>query len=260
MLNSLRKTGGSAGTVVLLHAFPLSATMWAPQLDFLAEAGYDAIAPNAYGFDGSPSKPGWSMDDYARDLARLLDAAGCPKATIVGLSMGGYQAFAFHRLFPERVVSLVLCDTRSEADSPDAAAQRREFRSAVEQKGPGEAADRMAPNFFSKAAASTRPELESHARETILRQPADAISEGMRAIAERPDSTGSLAAIDCPVLIMVGTEDRVTTPECAASMHEKLPSSTMELLPGAGHISNLENPGLFNRLLLAHLQSQKGRC
>ncbi len=248
---------GDAGTVVLLHAFPVSAAMWEPQQLFLDAAGYGVIAPNAYGFDGSPARPGWSMDDYAHDLAELLDKLGCRKATIVGLSMGGYQAFAFWRLYPGRTASIVLCDTRAVGDTPKIFAQRMEFRKAVEEKGAAVAADRMLPNYFDRENSRLRPQLASKARLIIERQPADAISEAMRAIAERPDSTELLSGITCPVLIMNGAGDVVTTPETAASMHAAIPGSLLELLPGAGHLSNIEQPDLFNLLLLRHLNSLK---
>lgn len=248
---------GDTGTVLLLHAFPVSAAMWEPQRLFLEAAGYGVVAPNVYGFDGGPARPGWSMDDYAHDLAELLDKLGCRTATVVGLSMGGYQAFAFWRLFPGRVASIVLCDTRAEGDTPAAGAQRLEFRKAVEEKGAVEAADRMVPNFFDRENSRLHPELASNARAIIERQPADSISEAMKAIAERPDSSKLLPGITCPVLILNGAGDVVTTPETAASMHAAIPGSRLELLPGAGHLSNLEQPDLFNLLLLKHLNSLK---
>ncbi|NTU92640.1 MAG: alpha/beta fold hydrolase [Chlorobiaceae bacterium] len=245
----------SAGTVVLLHAFPLSAAMWGPQRALLEAEGYGVVAPHVYGFDGSPSMPGWNMDDYARDLAELLDSLGCESVTVVGLSMGGYQAFSFWRLFPERTASLVLCDTRANGDTPEARQQRQEFRTAVETKGAVEAADRMVPNFFTRQTCDADPEMLSMVREIIIRQTATDISEAMRAIAERPDSSGLLPTITCPVLFLNGDADTVTTPEAAASMHAMTPGSKLSILTGAAHLSNLEQPDLFNRLLLEHLQT-----
>ena len=252
MLKYLGQGGGEKGTVLLLHAFPVSASMWEPQIAALEAAGYGAIAPHVHGFDGSPAKPGWSMEEYAGELCALLDAVGCRKVTVVGLSMGGYQAFAFWRLFPGRMASLVLCDTRANADAPEAKAMRMEFRKAVEAEGSREAANRMVPNFFSP---KSQPELAAGAREVIERQPAGAISEAMRAIAEREDSTELLPGITCPVLILNGADDVVTTPETAAAMHAAIPGSRLEIIPDAGHLSNLEQPYLFNRLLLEHLAS-----
>jgi non-heme chloroperoxidase len=255
MLTFSDSVADGAGTVVLLHAFPVSGAMWEPQAWFFEQAGYRVIVPNTYGFEGSPGRPGWSMDDYAHDLASLLDSVGCQKATIAGLSMGGYQAFAFYRHYPERTASIVLCDTRANADAPEALANRMAFRKAVEEKGAAEAAGRMVPNFFAGETYSSNGELVEWTRQIIVRQNPDAISQAMRAIAERPDSTGLLPTISCPVLILNGSEDSVTTPETATSMHAMIPGSRLEILPGAGHLSNLEQPALFNNLLLEHLKS-----
>ena len=255
MLKYLGSAGGDAGTVVLLHAFPLSAAMWEPQIAPLEAAGYRVVAPHVYGFDGSPSRPGWSMEDYAGDLAALLDSLGCGKVTIVGLSMGGYQAFAFRKLFPERTASIVLCDTRANADAPEALSHRMEFRKAVEANGSAEAASRMVPNFFASGTYTARPDLVSQVSDIILRQPASDISEAMRAIAERPDSIRLLPTITCPVLIMNGETDTVTPVVTASEMHAVIPGSKLELLPEAGHLSNLEQPDLFNRHLIGHLKS-----
>lgn len=246
---------GNAGTVVLLHAFPVSAAMWEPQVAFLEAEGYGVIAPNVYGFDGSPAKPGWNMHDYARDLAELLDSLGCEKVTVAGLSMGGYQAFAFWKQFPERVTSLVFCDTRANADAPEVKAQRMEFCKAVERDGAGEAAKRMVPNFFARQTCETNPELVSQVQQMILRQPADAISQAMLAIANRPDSTELLPAITCPVLFINGESDVVTTTLTASDMQSRTPGSKLEIIPDAGHLSNLDQPDLFNRILLEHLKS-----
>lgn len=255
MLTYTGSAGGNSGNVILLHAFPVSVQMWNPQLSPLTEAGYRIMAPSVYGFESTPSRPGWSMDDYAHDLARLLTALEWDKATIVGLSMGGYQALAFYRRYPELTASLVLCDTRANADTPEVYAGRQVFRTAVMEKGSEEAATRMVPNFFSKESYTSNPALIAQTRETIVRQTPDAISEAMRAIAEREDSTGLLPEITCPTHIICGTDDKVTPPEIASTMQSLIPNSKLELIPRAGHLSNLDQPTIFNRLLLEHLKS-----
>jgi 3-oxoadipate enol-lactonase len=247
--------GGNAGNILLLHAFPVSAQMWEPQLAPLGESGYRVIAPVVYGFDSSPSRPGWSMDDYARDLARLIEALGWKSATVVGLSMGGYQALAFYRLYPELIASLVLCDTRANADTPEVLAGRQAFRKAVMEKGAEEAAARMVPNFFAKESYSSNQPLVEKTRESIVRQMPEEISEAMRAIAGRGDSTELLTEIACPTLIVCGMNDTVTPPEIATTMHALIPGSKLELIPEAGHLSNLEQPAIFNGILLEHLRS-----
>ena len=119
-------------TLVLLHAFPVAAEMWLPQLAAVP-AGWRFVAPDLRGFGASSLEPSdagdrddqaVSMDDYARDVVALLDELEVDRAVIGGLSMGGYVAFALMRLAPERVRGLVLADTRATADSASARAGR----------------------------------------------------------------------------------------------------------------------------------------
>ncbi|NTV21215.1 MAG: alpha/beta fold hydrolase [Chlorobium limicola] len=257
MLTTQSTKGAEAGSdgyaVLLLHAFPLSAVMWNQQLRALEEAGIAAVAPNAYGIEGSDEMPDWTFDGYARDLCAMLDDIGCRKASIVGLSMGGYQAFAFYRLFPERTASLVLCDTRAEADAPESAKQRQEFIEAVENGGPAEAIKRMMPNYFTPETRNANPSLVEHTAAMITEQSVIAITSAMKAIMKRDDATPLLSDIACPVLVLNGREDRLTTAQTAEYIAKAIPGAELELIQDAGHLSNMEQPDRFNRALLGHI-------
>ena len=239
--------------VLFLHAFPLSASMWLPQLEALGKAGVRAIAPNAYGIEGSEEKSEWNFTGYAHELATLLESLGIEQVTIVGLSMGGYQALEFYRLYAAKTASLVLSDTRAEADTPEARSQREEFIKAVETLGAEEAARRMVPNYFTPRSLTKKPELGSEATTMITRQSPGVINAAMRAIMTRSDATGSLAAIHCPVLVLCGADDRLTTPETAKNISNLIPGSQLHLIAGAAHISNMEQPGAFSTALLKHI-------
>ncbi len=247
--------GCKSHAVLFLHAFPLSASMWQPQLATLHQAGMTAIAPNSYGIEGSEEKENWNFTDYAHELAALLDSLQIKKATIVGLSMGGYQAFEFYRLYPEKTASLVLCDTRAEADTPAARSGREEFIRAVEIGGADEATGRMIPNYFSAKSYEIKPELVDEAEAIIRKQPARVINAAMRAIMMRRDATPLLAAINCPVLVINGSEDKLTTPETAKGISAGIAGSTLRILAGAGHISNMEQPEAFTCELLEHIEN-----
>jgi len=251
---NLTENGIEKGVVLLLHAFPLSAAMWRPQLEALGSAGYAVVAPNAYGIAGSGEREGWSFTDYAHELATLLETLNIERATVVGLSMGGYQAFEFYRLYPGKTASLVLCDTRAEADAPAARSVREEFIGAVEAGGAEEAARRMIPNYFTAESSISKPELIAEVAAMIHEQSATVINAAMRAIMKRRDATPLLASIHCPVLILNGKEDKLTTPETAESMHTLTAGSQLLMLGGAAHISNMEQPQAFNSALLAHLE------
>lgn len=251
---NLTENGIEKGVVLLLHAFPLSAAMWRPQLEALGSAGYAVVAPNAYGIAESGEQEGWSFTDYAHELARLLESLKIEHATVVGLSMGGYQALEFYRLYPGKTASLVLCDTRAEADAPAARSVREEFIGAVEAGGAEEAARRMIPNYFTAESSLNKPELVTEAAAMIRQQSATVINAAMRAIMMRRDATPLLASIHCPVLVLNGMEDKLTTPATAENIHTLAAGSQLLLLSGAAHISNMEQPQAFNSALLAHLE------
>uniref|UniRef100_Q3AQ45 3-oxoadipate enol-lactonase, putative n=1 Tax=Chlorobium chlorochromatii (strain CaD3) TaxID=340177 RepID=Q3AQ45_CHLCH len=240
-------------TVLLLHAFPLSAAMWQPQIEALEKAGYGVIAPHAYGIEGSPEIAEWNFTDYAVELAQLLESLHIASVTVVGLSMGGYQAFEFYRLYSNKVKSLVLCDTRAEADAPAARATREEFMKAVASTGSAEAIRRMVPNYFSPAAYGANSTLVAQVEAIINKQSPEVINAAMRAIMLRADATPLLGSISCPTLILNGEEDSMTTKETAATIQAGINGSTLQLIAGAGHIANLEQPELFNQALLEHL-------
>ncbi|WP_076792113.1 alpha/beta fold hydrolase [Chlorobium sp. KB01] len=245
----------SRHALLLLHAFPLSAAMWQPQIDALGETGFTVVAPNAYGIEGSEEKEGWNFTDYAHELAALLDSLGIERVTVAGLSMGGYQAFEFYRLYPDKITSLVLCDTRAEGDAPEARAGREEFIRAVEQKGAHEAAERMIPNFFSPSTYTAKPHLVIDTRTMIEKQSVPVINAAMRAIMTRNDATPMLGAIRCPVLVVVGADDRVTPKATAAAINDRITGSRLLVLPDAGHLSNLEQPEEFTHTLLGHIEN-----
>lgn len=248
-------SGTVRDAVLFLHAFPLSAAMWQSQIDVLAKAGFTVIAPNAFGIDGSEEKESWSFTEYAHELSKLLESLKIEKVTIVGLSMGGYQAFEFYRLYPDKTASLVLCDTRAEGDAPDARTSREEFIEAVNSAGAEEAIRRMIPNYFSADTYTKRPELVAQVEGIIRKQPAKVITAAMRAIMMRSDASSRLSAIHCPVLVIVGEDDKPTPPETAKSISSRIPGAQLLILADAGHISNMEQSGEFNRAILDHITS-----
>src|SRR5437773_5566205 len=110
--------------LLLIHAFPLSAAMWEPQIAALGEQ-VSIVAPNFPGFGGEPSVGETTTMEAAADAAsRAVTAAGLDRVVVCGLSMGGYAALAFWRRHREQVAGMVLANTRSGADD-DAGKERR---------------------------------------------------------------------------------------------------------------------------------------
>ena len=248
---------GVGEPVLFLHAFPLGMAMWEPQVRALSD-DHRVVRFDARGFGGSPPGDGLlSMEKIAGDAVALLDLLGLPQATVCGLSMGGYAAFALWRRYPERVRALVLADTRAVPDSDEAKKGRAELAEKVRRQGPEAAADAFLPKLLGETTRRERPELVSRVHEMILANPARGISDALAGLAARADATALLSEIRVPTLFLVGEEDGISTPAEMEGLHRQVKGSTFVKLPRAGHLANLEDPRAFNgavRELLASLR------
>lgn len=231
----------------------MNARMWEGQLA-LADTGWHVIAPQFRSVDGATADPpGASVDDYAGDVIDLLDGLHIKQAVIGGLSMGGYVAFAMLRHAARYFQGLILADTKPQADTPEAVEGRKKLLALVQQKGSAGVADEMIPKLLGETTRKTRPEVAEHVRSLILASSADAIAGEIRALMSRPDSTPLLATIHFPTLIVVGDEDTLTPPTLSHEMRDAIAGSELAVIPGAGHLSNLEQPESFNAALARFL-------
>lgn len=244
---------GAGWPVILLHAFPFKAEMWRGQLEAVPP-GWRFIAPDLRGFGRAhllrlkteEDAPPLTVDDYAADVAALMDALKIDDAVIGGLSMGAYVAFALFRQSPGRFAGMILADTRSQADTPQAREARVQMRALLAERGPSAVADQMLPKLFS---ANAPPEVVAAARQTIESADPAAIDAAIGALMTRPDSTPDLPRMARGTLVIVGEEDAITPLADARAMQAAIPRSTLTVIPGAGHLSNLERPEIFSRAL-----------
>lgn len=238
---------GAGWPVVLLHAFPLNAWMWRPQLERVPE-GSRFIAPDFPGFGRSEarSSAGSGLGVYAAAVGDLMDALELDDAVIAGLSMGGYVAFEMYRQLPARFAGLVLADTRAQADTPEGLAGRARMRELLAREGATGIADQMLPKLLSAEAA---PDVVAAVRAMIEGADPAGIDAAIAAMMGRPDSTDDLPHISFGTLVLVGEQDAITPVADAEAMQQALPRSTLTVIPGAGHLSNLEQPDAFSRRL-----------
>ncbi len=235
--------------LLLLHAFPVDARMWRPQLEALD--GVPIAAPNHPGFGGSGPVPDvMTMELAATNAVRALDETGIDRAVVCGLSMGGYVALELWRRSRDRVAGFVFADTRAGADTEEGAANRRALAARLLAEGKDFFADGPPGLLGENASAETR----IFVRSIIADQPAEAIAAASLGMAARPDSNPELPGIDVPTLVISGTLDTLIPTPVTAEMAERIPSARLELLEGAGHLSNLERPEDFTRLLSEHLE------
>jgi 3-oxoadipate enol-lactonase len=243
---------GEGPPVLLVHAFPLGGAMWEPQIGALAGANR-LIAPDLRGFGSSSlGTTPTSLDQYADDLAGLLDELDLRQVTLGGLSMGGYIAFAFLRRHPERVAALILADTRPGADSEEGRQGREKNARLAEAEGASAVGEAMLPKLVAQAASD---ELRERIRRIVAMNSSAGVAAALRCMAARPDSTSILQSIDVPTLIIVGSEDTLTVPDESRAMHAAIRDSRLVEIPGAGHLTNLEAPEAFNQALASFLSS-----
>lgn len=252
---------GSGPTLLLVHAFPLAASMWNPQLEML-RYNYRAVAPDLRGFgqsNGAPEGRYATVEEYADDLAALVNKLGLAgeKVVFIGLSMGGYLAFAFYRKYPELVRGLVLCDTRSEPDTEAARQNRFRLIEDLRERGMEAAVEANLPKLLAPENYVNRDDLVADLSRTIRLNDTAGTIAAAGALAHRPDSTPLLGQIGVPTLVIHGQNDQIIPVESARKMAQAVPDWQLALVPGAGHLSNLEHPEFFNRALETFLKELK---
>jgi 3-oxoadipate enol-lactonase len=231
----------------------MGASMWEAQRESLA-ASWSVLTPSLPGFDGQPLIDDRTMRGYTRHLLAMLDRVHVTRAVFGGLSLGGYVLFELLRQAPERVAGLLLADTRTSIDTPERLAARERSIARARTEGSTAIADEMLPGILGPTTHARRPEVVARVRGLIESQPPETIAAGLEAIMSRPDSAAVLPSIAVPTTIVVGDEDVITPPSDAAFMHRRISGSTLVIIPGAGHMANLEAPDAFNAAMTGLLE------
>jgi pimeloyl-ACP methyl ester carboxylesterase len=241
---------GSGTPVLLVHGFPFSSRMWKPQLASLAGSGH-LIAPDLPGFGASPaSQPPHSVERLAQDLANMLDSLKISEPIVLGgLSMGGYIAFTFARLFPKRLRGLMLLSTRPGADSAEAKANRDKSIAAVREQGAHVPGDGMYPKLLASTSYTKQPAVAAELKEIMKEATSEGVIAALTAMRDRPDSTPMLAQISVPTLIVHGDEDAVINKSEAEAMAAAIPGAELHIVKKAGHLPNLEQPTEFDNVV-----------
>ncbi len=245
---------GSGPAIVLLHGYPFNRTLWRQQTEALIP-GNRVITPDLRGHGESPTTPGAAtMEAMARDVAGLLDHLKIGRATIAGLSMGGYVALSFYRLFPSCARALVLADTRAQGDTQENKKARAAQAEKALHEGMEGIADAMLPKLFAPETVAQRPEIVKRVREMMVQTQPEGAAAALAGMAQREDQRPFLSRIVVPTLILVGRQDAITPLEDSEAMHYAIAGSKLKVIEGAGHVSNLERPEEFNETLLKFLQ------
>ncbi|MCI0545746.1 MAG: 3-oxoadipate enol-lactonase [Candidatus Rokubacteria bacterium] len=248
---------GSGPVVTFSHSLGCNLSMWDEQVRALA-GRYRVLRYDTRGH-GKSSAPGglYTLAQLAEDLHGLLAGLGIRETHFVGLSMGGMIGQTFALAHPAMIQSLVLCDTTSRYPAAAAPIWKDRIETAT-AKGMEPLVEGTLERWFTPAFRARRPEVMDRVRAMIRSTPAAGYIGCCHAI-PKIDVTDRLGAVRVPALVIVGEEDPGTPVEMARAIHAALPAAELAIIRSASHLSNLEQPEEFNRLLGAFLDKAAGK-
>jgi 3-oxoadipate enol-lactonase len=246
---------GEGPPIVLLHPFPANHELMEPAAQPLASR-YRVILPDlrAHGDSEAGEGPA-TMEKHAADLMRILDDADVGRAVFAGVSIGGYILFEFWRRYRGRVAGLVLSDTRAQPDTAEGRAGRLKAAEDVVEHGTEAFVDGMLRKLFGKSTLAGRPDVVDRAKRMMLKMSPAQVAQVQRGMAERPDSTSTLATINVPTLILMGEEDMLTTMADGEFMRQRIAGSQLQVIAKAGHYAVWEQATEAGRLLRQFVDS-----
>ncbi len=247
---------GSGEGVVFLHGIGGNRRNWISQLPAFAEH-FHAIAYDARGYGDSDDYDGrLAFADYADDLVRVLDFFELETAHIVGLSMGGRVAIDFANRYAGRVKTLTLCDTHlgmiemsREKRQHFLDLRREPLLSGLEPK------DIAHPVATSLSGPDISPDAFAQLIDSLGRLHKESYLKSIEA-SVMDDTLSGVGTITAPTHVVVGSEDSLTPPDIAREIVAAIPGATLTIFEGAGHLSNIEQPGAFNADVLSFIQRQ----
>jgi 3-oxoadipate enol-lactonase len=245
---------GSGPVLLFIHGFPFDRTMWVPQqLAGLAKLRTAvAVDLRGHGLSEVMSGGDFSMDLFADDVAKTLDAIGADKADVAGLSMGGYVLFSLWRRHPDRIRSLIFIDTKAEADSDEAKAGREKTAETVSAQGMQPIYESLGPKVVG---SSPSIEVQDKLKQMMLGTAPEIAAADALAMRDRADSTADLPSITVPVLWLHGEEDALMPIDGARASAAKIPGAKFVSIPKGGHVAPMENPDATNAAIADFLKN-----
>jgi 3-oxoadipate enol-lactonase len=230
--------------LIFSNSLATDLSMWSAQAAHFSRT-YRVLRYDQRGHGRSEAPEGhYSFDTLITDALAMMDALRIKRAHFCGLSMGGATAMGMAQRAPERLDRVVVCD--SPCASPPASAQQWKERIATARThGMAALADPTIARWFPPETIAAKPPHLAKIRQMILATPVNGFIGCAAALGDH-DFRSSLRTVTRPVLFLAGEKDG-TTPAAMQQMQAELSGSRFVVLPGAGHISNLDQPDLFNR-------------
>jgi pimeloyl-ACP methyl ester carboxylesterase len=241
---------GDGPSLLLLHGFTQDSRVWRPQLEGLS-AQFTVIAWDSPGAGLSSDPPEtFGINHWVNSLAAFLDAIGVPRVHIVGLSWGGILAQEFLRFFSDRVISLVLADTYAgwKGSLPEPIPQER-LAACLQDASlpPSEFVEKYLPGMFSDTPSD-------EIRDWLASIMSEFHPLGFKLMAKasaQSDTRDLLPDIRVPTLLVWGDADKRSPMSIAYQFRDAIPAAKLVVIPGVGHVCNLEAPAEFNAEVLS---------
>ena len=232
---------GSGKPVVLVHGFPLDRRLWSGVASELAST-YHVISVDLPGFGQSTLGPGFTIQSLADGLAEFGRQLHLTKFALAGLSMGGYVVEAFASKYESMLSSLILVDTKAEADNPQQKQGRDKMIELVRTSGSKAVADDMLGKMLSPETIRQSPQMVRDLRMMMEAVPPKTIETALAAMRDRNEYLSLLPKLTVPLLIIVGQDDVIAPPTLAQAMQQAAPKAKLAIIPTAGHLAPLEQP------------------
>ena len=248
---------GEGPVVTLSHSLGCNLAMWDDQARAL-RGRYRVLRFDTRGHGQTSAPPGaYALEQMVEDLHGLLTGLGIAETHFVGLSMGGMIGQLFALKYPTMFRSLVLCDTTSRF-AADAGRIWEERIRTVEAKGMEPMVEPTLQRWFTAPFRARRRDVTDRVAAMLRSTPPQGYNGCCHAI-PKINTTDRLREVRCPALGIVGEEEPGTTVEMARTLHAAMPSAELAILRSASHLSSMEQPEEFNRVLLGFLDKVTGK-
>ncbi|WP_207479121.1 3-oxoadipate enol-lactonase [Arenibaculum pallidiluteum] len=240
-----------APTVLFSNSLGTNLHVWDPVMPALA-GRYRILRYDMRGHgmtDAPPAGAGYSIDVLAGDALALLDALGIGRVHVCGLSIGGMVAQKLGVTAPDRVASLILCDTANRIGPPSNWDARV---AAIRANGIESIADAVMERWFTPRFRADRPEIVQGAVNMMTRTPVEGYIGCALAVRDA-DLAADDARIACPTLVLAGDQDLATPPDLVEATARAIPGASFALIPSASHIPCMEQPDALARQIRGFL-------
>jgi 3-oxoadipate enol-lactonase len=234
-------------SIVFIHGFPFDHYMWDDQVEKFSNSHY-CITYDVRGLGSSAAGDGqFSMESFVDDLENIIDNLNLIKPILCGLSMGGYISLRAVERMEEKLGALILCDTKSLADTNEGKVNRAKGIKQINDEG----VEKFVEQFISNCFADSFKQKSKSEYETIVDRSKKYNAIGLKgcllAMAGRTDTTAYLQNISIPTLVICGEEDKLTPPDVMKSMSDKIKNSKFVTIERSGHLSPVEAPTVVNK-------------